>query len=65
MKRKRKATIIERVEIVERETAREVTFNGLIRDGYRIVHSGPYTTKAMFPKVDPHWFMLTAERVVK
>ena len=65
MKPKRKTTIIERVEIVDRMSLRAATFDRLFKDGFRVTHSGPYTTKAMFPIVDPDWFMLTAERVVK
>ena len=63
MKPKRKTTIIERVEIVDRISLRAATFNRLFKDGFRIVRSGPYTTKAMFPEIDPGWFMVTAERI--
>ena len=65
MKRKRKTTIIERVEIVDRMSLRAATFDRLFKDGFRVTHSGPYTTQAMFPEIDPDWFILTAERVVK
>lgn len=65
MKPKRKTTIIERVEIVDRMDLRAATLANLHEDGYRVTYSGPYTTKAMFPKVDPEWFTLAAERVVK
>ena len=65
MKPKRKTTIIERVEIVDRMSLRADTFNRLFKDRFRIVRSGSYTTKDMFPEIDPGWFMLTAEKVVK
>ena len=65
MKPKRKITTIERVEIVDRMSLRATTFVKLYKEGFRVTHSGPYTTKAMFPEIDPDWFMLTAERVVK
>ena len=63
MKPKRKTTTIERVDIVDRMSLRAATFDRLLKDGFRVVHSGPYTTKAMFPEIDPDWFMLTAERI--
>ena len=65
MKRKRKTTIIERVEIVDRVSLRAATFDRLLKDGFRVTHSGSYTTEAMFPEINPDWFMVTAERVVK
>ena len=63
MKPKRKTTIIERVEIVDRMSLRAATFDRLFKDGFRVTHSGTYTTKAMFPEINPDWFMLTAERI--
>ena len=63
MKPKRKTTTIERVDIVDRMSLRAATFDRLLKDGFRVVHSGPYTTKAMFPEIYPDWFMLTAERI--
>ena len=62
---RRKITVIERIEIVEHVENRSSVFAELKEKGYRITHSGPYTTKKMFPKVDPDWFMLTAERELK
>lgn len=65
MKPKHVTTIVERVEIVDRMSLRAATFDRLFKEGFRVTHSGPYTTKSMFPECDPDWFMLTAERVVK
>ena len=58
----RKTIIIERLEIVEHFGNESSVFDELRKKGYRITHSGPYTNKTMFPKVDPDRFMLTAER---
>lgn len=63
--KRNKKTIIELVEIVDRIEVKAATWDRLINDGYSITHSGPYTTKAMWPEVDSTWFMLIAERVVK
>ena len=65
MKRKRKTTIIERVEIVDEEYRRALIISRLSDDGYRIIHIGPYRDSRTFPGVNIDWFMLTAERVVK
>ena len=65
MNPKRKTTIIERVEIVDRMSLRAATFDRLFKDGFRIVRSGPYATEAMYPEINPGWFMVTAEKVVK
>lgn len=63
MKPKHETTIIERVKIVDRMSLRAATFDDLFKRGFRVTHSGPYTTKAMFPEVDAEWFMVTAERI--
>ena len=63
MKRKRKTTIIERVEIVDQYINEDSVFAELRDRGFRVTRAGPYATKAMFPTVDPDWFMLTAERI--
>ena len=65
MKRKRKTTIIERVEIVDEEYRRALIVSRLSDDGYRIIHLGPYRDAKSFPSVNIDWFTLTAERVVK
>ena len=65
MKRKRKTTVIERVEIVDEEYRRALIMSRLSDDGYRIIHIGPYRDAKTFPSVNVDWFMLTAERVVK
>ena len=65
MKRKHVTTIIERVEIVDREIARAVTLQRLKDDGYRLIHIGPYRSAKTFPGVNVDWFMLEAERVIK
>ena len=65
MKRKRKTTIIERVEIVDEEYRRALIMSRLSDDGYRIIHLGPYRDAKSFPSVNIDWFMLTAERFGK
>ena len=65
MKRKRKTTVIERVEIVDEEYRRALVMSRLSDDGYRIIHIGPYRDAKTFPSVNVDWFMLTAERTSK
>ena len=61
----RKITVIERIEIVAHCDKRASVFAELGSKGYRVTHSGPYTNKKMWPKVDRDRFMLTAERELK
>jgi hypothetical protein len=61
----RKITLIERIEIAY-HYSNTASVSAELRDGgYLITHSGPYTNRKMFPKVDPDWFMITAERKLK
>lgn len=62
MKKRRSRTIVEKVEIVDHVDNRQEVLTQLHAEGFRVTASGPYTTKKMFPKVDPDWFILTAER---
>lgn len=62
MKKRRTSTIIERIEIVEHADNRLDVLRQLCADGFRVISNGPYTNRKMFPKVDPDWFILTAER---
>ena len=66
-KKRNKKTIIERVEIVDRMEVRAATWDRLIKDGFRITHSGPAPLKSNeeWMQVDLNWFKVTAERVVK
>ena len=66
-KKRNKKTIIERVEIVDRMEVRAATWDKLIRDGYRVTHSGPCPTgrNEEWQMVDLNWFKVIAERVVK
>ena len=52
MKRKRKTTIIERVEIVDEEYRRALIISRLSDEGYRIIHIGPYRDAKSFPSVN-------------
>lgn len=37
----------------------------LAREGYRVLRTGPYTDRQMYPKLDHTRFMIVAERIVK
>lgn len=37
----------------------------LAREGYRVLRTGPYTDRHMYPKLDHTRFMIVAERIVK
>lgn len=64
MKKRRTSTMVERLEIVEHADNRLDVLRQLCADGFRVTSNGPYTNRKMFPKVDPDWFILTAEREV-
>lgn len=59
--------------VTKRERLERITFIGpmelgqqvldcLHANGWHIVHSGPYTSKRMFPKVDDKRFLFVMER---
>lgn len=60
----KKQQMIERIRLVgPNDKSREV-MDALARKGYHLIKSGPYTTKTMFPKVDPTRFLFVAEREI-
>lgn len=55
---------IQRVTIVGPYEKSNEVFDILFDSGFRIVRSGPYTDKAMHPKVDMKRFLFIADRIV-
>lgn len=57
-----KRQMLERVRLVGPQDKSREVMEALSRKGFRLIQSGPYTTKTMFPKVDPDRFLFIAER---
>jgi hypothetical protein len=56
--------VIERLTIVGQSKDSERTMKWLAARGFRIVQSGPYTDREMFPTVDVERFKFVVEREV-
>jgi hypothetical protein len=57
-----KRQMLERIRLVGPQAKSAEVMEALARKGFRLIQSGPYTTKSMFPKVDPDRFLFIAER---
>ena len=57
-----KRQMLERIRLVGPQDKSREVMEALAEKGYRLIQSGPYTTKTMFPKVDPDHFLFIAER---
>lgn len=56
---------VERIELFGPEDKSIEAANQVTREGYRILRTGPYTDRAMYPKLDSTRFLIVAERVVR
>lgn len=59
----RRRQFVERLELVGPGWQRPDVIEAL-GEGWRLVRSGPYTTEALWPEVDPSRFLIVAEREV-
>lgn len=59
-----KRQMLERVRLIGPQDKSRAVMEALARKGFRLIQSGPYTTKTMFPKVDPTRFLFIAEREI-
>ena len=57
-----KRQMLERVRLVGPQDKSREVMEALALKGFRLIQSGPYTTRTMFPKVDPDRFLFIAER---
>lgn len=56
---------VERLELSGPEDKAIEAMAQLAREGYRVLRTGPYTDRKMYPKLDNTRFMIVAERIVK
>ncbi len=56
---------VERLEVAGPEDKSLEATQQLIREGYRILRTGPYTDRKMYPKLDRTRFLIVAERIAK
>jgi hypothetical protein len=59
----RKSETIERLRLVGPHEKSQAVMAGLYDAGYTLKQTGPYTSRAMFPKCDDKRFLFIAERV--
>lgn len=55
---------VERLELSGPEDKAVEATAQLAREGYRVLRTGPYTDREMYPKLDHTRFMIVAERIV-
>ena len=56
---------VERLELSGPQDKAVEATSQLLREGYRVLWTGPYTDREMYPRLDHTRFMIVAERTVK